>query len=143
MLERSSVLRELCILFAFGLLALMSYTCKDTSTNPDVGIDVVFPDSNVSYGQHVDPLFRLGCAFVGCHGADTYNANGFSLDSYAHLMFGPRRPVLPGDPENSVLVWRIEGRAGTGPRMPLNRMPLNDNQIRGMRTWIQEGAQNN
>jgi hypothetical protein len=37
---------------------------------------------------------------------------------------------------------KIEGRAD-GARMPLNRNPLNQNQINGIRTWINEGAQRN
>lgn len=126
-----------------GLLISFSFNCKDTSTDPDQTVNIVFPDSNVSYGRHVDPLFRLRCAFAGCHGSDTKGARGFSLDSYDNLMFGTRAVVLRGDPENSPLVWRIEGRVGTGARMPLDRTPLNDNQIQGIRRWIREGAQNN
>jgi hypothetical protein len=49
--------------------------------------------------------------------------------------------VIPGNPEASQLVLRIEGRAGT--RMPFGRNQLNQNQITGIRTWIAEGAKNN
>jgi hypothetical protein len=49
--------------------------------------------------------------------------------------------VVPNDPGNSGLVMRIEGSIGA--RMPLNRNPLNQNQINGIRTWIAEGARNN
>lgn len=123
-------------------MAFVVYSCKDTTTNPNDG-GIVFPDSNVSYGAHVEPLFFQRCAFTGCHGADTYSTRGFSLDTYDHLMYGTRPVVVRGDPELSPLVWRIEGRPGTGPRMPFGMAPLNDNQIQGIRTWIREGAQNN
>ena len=49
--------------------------------------------------------------------------------------------VVSGSPETSDLVFRIEGRVGQ--RMPLNRNPLNQNQINGIRAWIAEGLQRN
>ncbi len=121
-------------------------TCKDniTEQNPN---DIVFPDSGVSYGKHVEPLFLRACAFSGCHGADTFDERRFSLDTYQHAtskagIIVPCFPKEPCDPEASILVRRIEGLDGR-PRMPLNRTPLNDNQIKGIKTWIREGAQNN
>jgi len=131
------------VVLGCGLLIVLLSSCKDTATNPNQGSSIVFPDSNVSYGTHVQPLFDQQCAFTGCHGSDTYSSRGFSLDSYDHLMYGTRPVVVRGAPELSPLVWRIEGRPGTGPRMPFGLPPLNDNQIRGIRTWIGEGAQNN
>ncbi len=99
---------------------------------------VVFPTSNVHYGAHVQQLFRETCTLSGCH-----DGSGSQLDltTYGALMSIPGI-VVPGDPENSQLVWRIEGRPG-GNRMPLNMNPLNQNQINGIRMWIAEGALNN
>jgi hypothetical protein len=122
---------------------MANLACKDTIVGTSEADKIVFPDSNVSYAKHVDPLFRLRCAFPGCHGSDTKAVRGFSLDSYANLMFGDRQPVLRGDPENSPLAWRIEGGTGTGVRMPLNSTPLKENQIQGIKTWIRENAQDN
>jgi hypothetical protein len=119
-----------------------SWTCKEDITGGQP-IDVVFPDSNVSFGQHVQPLFIRGCAFSGCHGADRYAEDGYSLDSYEHLMFGTRAVVFRGDPENSLLIQSIEG-ANQVVKMPPRDFPqLNENQVRGMRKWVAEGAQNN
>lgn len=52
--------------------------------------------------------------------------------------------VIPGDPENSYLVQKLEGRAGiTGLRMPRNGPPyLTAGQIAIIRRWIQLGAKN-
>lgn len=115
--------------------------CKDDTTD-NGPIDIVFPNSNVSYGKYVQPLFDRGCAFSGCHGADTFEFRGYSLDSYGNMMFGTYRVVLPTDPDNSILVRRIEG-LDNKPRMPLDRTPLTTNQINGIKQWIREGAQNN
>lgn len=52
--------------------------------------------------------------------------------------------VRPGDPENSYLVHKLEGRAGiVGLRMPYAGPPyLTDNQIAIVRRWIELGALN-
>lgn len=53
--------------------------------------------------------------------------------------------VVPGDPENSYLIHKIEGRAGIfGLRMPRSGPPyLTDGQIRVIKRWIELGALNN
>jgi hypothetical protein len=52
--------------------------------------------------------------------------------------------VVPGDPENSYLIHKVEGRGGiSGQRMPFNGTPLTDGQILVIRRWIELGAQNN
>ena len=53
------------------------------------------------------------------------------------------RRVAPGDPENSYLIHKLEGRAGIGGvRMPLGGPYLTDGQIRVIRRWIELGAPN-
>jgi hypothetical protein len=53
--------------------------------------------------------------------------------------------VIPGDPENSYLIHKLEGRPGiTGLRMPRSGPPyLTDGQILVIKSWIQRGALNN
>jgi hypothetical protein len=52
--------------------------------------------------------------------------------------------VIPGDPENSYLVHKIEGRPGiVGGRMPFNGPFLSDGQILILKRWIANGAPNN
>lgn len=52
--------------------------------------------------------------------------------------------VIPGDPDNSYFIQKIEGRAGiVGLRMPRNGPPyLTDGQISIIRRWIELGAKN-
>lgn len=58
--------------------------------------------------------------------------------------------VIPGDPENSYLIHKLEGRISPesqrifGERMPRGTGPfLTDGQIRVIKRWIELGAPNN
>ena len=53
--------------------------------------------------------------------------------------------VIPGDPDNSYLIQKLEGTTGiAGRRMPFNGPPyLSDGQILIIRRWIALGAPNN
>lgn len=52
--------------------------------------------------------------------------------------------VIPGDPDNSWLVKKLEGTADVGQRMPRGNGPfLTEGQMLVIRHWIREGAQNN
>lgn len=126
---------------AMLLFAAVFISCKDDVVGEGGSpSNVVFPSSNVSYGQHVQPLFNQTCALPGCHD-DGVPQGQLKLTEYGKAVLEIPGIVVPGSPDQSTLVLRIEGRVGQ--RMPLNRNPLNQNQIGGIRTWITEGAQNN
>lgn|SRR3990172_1898030 len=123
----------------FPLLLLLFYAgCDDTTTNID---DEIIPDSNVSYSLHIQPVFNAKC--VNCHGAGTTEA-GLDLTTWAGTTADPRI-VVDSLPDNSVLVWTIEQRAGFPPMPPIDSRypPLTLNQLNGLKTWIAEGAINN
>jgi hypothetical protein len=48
--------------------------------------------------------------------------------------------VEPNDPENSYLIQKLEGRAGTGEQMPAGLPPLPQADIDVIRQWIADGA---
>ena len=123
------------------LIGIVAVGCKDDSPG-DMGSpsNVVFPPDSVSYLQHVQPLFDQTCALSGCHDAGA-PPERVKLTSWGETVIQMPGIVVPGNPGNSELVLRIQGT--TGQRMPLNRNPLNDNQINGIRVWIAEGAQQN
>lgn len=123
------------------LLGMMSLSCKDEITGDNAN-PIVFPDANVSYSKHVDPLFQQKCALAGCHAGSSAQA-GLNLfqPSYSQLINHQPRLVVSGASNNSLLVQRIDGRIP--PQMPFGREPLNSNQINGIKKWIDEGAQNN
>jgi hypothetical protein len=52
--------------------------------------------------------------------------------------------VIPGNPDLSYLVRKLEGGPGiTGARMPLGGPPLDPALIANVRAWITAGAPNN
>ncbi len=51
--------------------------------------------------------------------------------------------VVPGDPDNSLLVKKIEQTPPCGDPMPPTGVKLADAQIQLIRTWIQNGAKDN
>jgi hypothetical protein len=130
---------KLVILLLTSAIGLSS--CKDQIADPNAN-PVVFPASNVSFAQHVQPLFQSRCAFAGCH-AGSNPAGGLDLSSpaYNSLMSHQPRLVVTGESTNSLLIERLDGRIP--PQMPFNAQPINANQLAGMKKWIDEAAQNN
>jgi hypothetical protein len=101
--------------------------------------------------QTTDLLGRTSC--ITCHTDQGRNpAGGLNLraDPYAALVNVASREqpqvmrVVPGDPDNSYLIRKIEGGPNiTGARMPQNGPPfLTPEQILVIRRWIQVGAPN-
>ena len=137
------LVRTLVITGSLLTIVWISWTCKDDVSGGDSGV-IVFPDSNVSYMNQVQPLFDRGCGGQSsqCHGSETFAGRGFSLDSYDGLMFGQRTVVIRSQPDASALVLSIEGKSGSK-MPPQGFLPINDNQTKGIRQWVKEGAQNN
>lgn len=117
------------IALAFGIVS-----CKDEM--PTQG-SIVFPAAGVSFRQHVEQLFIQRC--TGCHGSST--PPNLVPPSYSSLMNYQPQLVISGQGDNSLLVQLLDGRAV--PAMPPTGDRLTDNQINGIKTWINEGALNN
>jgi hypothetical protein len=125
----------------FVVLSIAGNGCNEDNSNiAGSPSDIVFPPQNISFAQHVQPLFNQTCALSQCHD-DGPHQSDLCLTSYYNTMFRTPGVVIATHPELSTLVFRIEGSSGE--RMPLNTPPLNQNQINGIRTWIVEGAQDN
>ena len=122
---------------AIGGSVLLAWSCKDTITGPST---VVFPANNVSYNSEVQALFNQACNYSGCHDDGTHQSP-LKLTSWGETVT-VGGVVIPRKPDQSILVFWIEGRAGTE-RMPPGSQPLNQNQINGIRTWVAEGGKNN
>lgn len=120
---------------------LSTPSCKDEIADPSAN-PIVFPESNVSFTKHIEPLFQQRCALAGCHAGSNATAGlDLSIPAYSKLMNHQPRLVISGASNNSLLAQRIDGRII--PQMPFNRDPLNANQINGIKKWIDEGAMNN
>lgn len=51
--------------------------------------------------------------------------------------------AVPGDPDNSLLVKKLEGTQPCGDSMPPGGLRLKDEQLKQVRDWVQQGAQDN
>ena len=93
-------------------------------------------------------------ACINCHNPQfaffNGNLNLSATTAYAQLVntrssgkAGATR-VIPGDPNGSYLIQKLEGTPGiVGQRMPMTGPFLSPGQIAIIRRWIQEGALNN
>ncbi len=99
--------------------------------------EVVIPDSPViSFQYDVQAIIIGNCTQSGCHssGSDRPNA----LVTYDDI----HRIVNPGDARNSELYQRIVGKSGSL-MPPSSQRMLNENEIRSIYLWIEQGAKNN
>jgi len=119
------------------ILTFVLSSCKNSVDNP-IG-DIKFPSSNVSYKEQVQPLFNVGCIYSGCHDQRTPDNGNLSLTNYIDATTDDPGVIIKGNPTNSILIQRIKGQGGLMPPSS----PLNENQIQGLTTWIQEGGKNN
>ena len=124
------------ILVAIAFVIFISQSCDDSLTSTDVD-NIVMPDSNVSYGMHVAPVFEVKC--VPCHNSQRSEA-GLDLSSWVNATRDPSI-IFPGSDSTSILVYSIERFPPYAPMPPSEW--LKRNHIDGIRTWIREGAQNN
>jgi hypothetical protein len=105
----------------------ISVNCSDDPPPPPPP-----PSTTVSYADDVQPYFNANCTV--CH-VGSNPPKGVNLTSYQQVMAGGvgGAIVIPGDPGASVLVQQLED--GHKDQLAAD--------IARIRTWIQEGAQNN
>lgn len=130
---------RILITFSFITSLMILNNCDDTINQEDLD-SITIPSSNVSFNQYIQPVLNARCNNAGCHNS-TDRAGGLSLSSHAEAT-SDFLVVAPGLPDNSKLIWSIEGRSAY-PMPPIGYRPLTKNQIAGIRTWIKEGAKNN
>lgn len=95
-------------------------------------------------------VFDKSCAFSTCHGDGGGSGNlsltpGVSLANLVGVAADgdpTRTRVIPGDPDNSYLVSKLEDAEGiVGDVMP--PVPLESERVELVREWIAQGAQDN
>jgi hypothetical protein len=93
-------------------------------------------------------VFSVSCAVAGCHGGSSAQFGlrldpGFSAGNLINVP-SPRAPnlirVVPGNPDASFLIQKLEGTQSLGERMPLFGPYLPQSTIDVIREWIRNGA---
>ena len=120
------------------VVILFSQACDDTLNQVD---DSFIPEQDVSFNDHLLRVFELKCNNSGCHNSQ-FRAGGISLANCSEATENPL-VVFPHEPDNSSLIWSIEGQSGASQMPPLGYQPLTENQRKGIKTWIAEGAKCN
>lgn len=100
--------------------------------------------TKVSFKKEIMPILIKKC--MGCHNTEDEGPSGLYLDDYKELMRGDSRhgPVVtPGKGSKSILILKLNGTASFGKQMPRGKMPLDEETIELISTWIDQGAKNN
>jgi hypothetical protein len=135
-------------------LALGTVGCDESLsdlTGPTPDLEPTFSSIQQQIFSAGDSSGRPAC--TNCHNAIGSRFNGLDQTaavSYNNLVNVPSRfkagavRVIPGDPENSYIIHKLEGRSTiAGVRMPLNGPYLQSGQILVIKRWIEIGAPNN
>jgi hypothetical protein len=136
--------------------ALASISCDEKLadfTGPTPDLHPTFSSIQRDIFSAPDSSGRPACS--GCHivRGGRPPSGGMNLvgdAAYANLVNAPSRDkpgairVIPGDPEHSYIIHKIEGRTDiAGVRMPQGGPYLTDGQIAVIKRWIELGAPNN
>jgi hypothetical protein len=145
--------RELTLVLALTIASVACDEKLSTLAGPTPDLEATFASVQKNVFETTDSAGRTSC--VTCHtDVGRTPAGGLILlhdRAYDQLVnvesteVPSLKRVKPGDPDNSYMVHKIEGRPGiVGRRMPFNGPPyLTDGQILIMRRWIEEGAPRN
>lgn len=101
---------------------------------------IAFPaDGKINFVKHVQPILTASCR--ECHGP-TVRRGGLRLDSKASALKGGKAgpAVVPGNIAKSTLLARLAPEIEPAKRMPSKKPALPVEQVRILRTWIEQGA---
>ena len=93
--------------------------------------------ARVDYEREIKPILSENC--LECHSQDK-RKGGLSLATYGDVLDGGKdgAVVRPGHSARSMMIAKVKGEQGD--RMPLDELPLSDEQIALLQRWIDEGA---
>lgn len=130
------------VLSGIILIILTNMSC---SSDDGMGNEVncgVFPDSGLSYTQHIQPIFFEDCATTpGCHQTSS-QAGGLDLESSNPTFLSNNGLVVnPFSSVQSILFQTLFNEvSGVSGRMPPNAPRICDDKINAIETWINAGA---
>lgn len=106
-----------------------------------IGLSIIgcSPEERISFNEEIRPLLNEHC--VGCHGG-VKQSGGFGLvfrENALGLTTSGKKAIVPGKPGQSELIRRLR-HADPELRMPLDGVPLSEEEITLMERWIKQGA---
>lgn len=133
---------------AFVLTAVAKDAANNSTTSAAVNVNVSNPVV-MTLAQLQANIFTPRCS--GCHtgvGAvlpgvmnlSSTAASAAALINVTSLSEPPLKRVLPGNPDNSYIIHKLEGTQTVGARMPFGGPFLDQGTIDQVRAWIQAGA---
>ncbi len=98
----------------------------------------------VSYARDIDPIINIRCAECHSSEGEGKHVSGLDLTNYDGLMKGTNqggKMITPGSAIGSSFMVMVTRKDHL--RMPFGKSPLADDEIRAIRSWIDQGAKNN
>lgn len=147
-------MRGLRAVVVVPVLLLTAVACGESITDPmddDEEEDTREILTNPSFATDINEMIqRRGCAASGCHGGGVggMTLTATAADNYAawvnvQAVSEDFLRVEPGNPDDSYVVIKVEGRQTVGLRMPRGGGALDDIDLTNLRNWISNGAPNN
>jgi WD40 repeat protein len=94
----------------------------------------------VSFHRDVRPILQVHCQ--GCH-QPAKSGGKLVVTDHGSLLKGGRSEtpiIVPGKPDESLLIQEVVPREGDPPRMPKDAPPLEAAKVEVLRRWIAQGA---
>ena len=122
-------------------LIIFSLSFLNGCNNHTINVDnLVFPASNVSFQNQVQPFLQFYCTYSGCH-SDNPPVGVSSMSDWIALYSTENLGlIIPNNPDGSKLYQTIKGKLTHNPYL---YWTFKDNHIQGIWQWIKEGAKNN
>ena len=149
-------MKRLCHVTVLMACCLVFVSCDEelsSITGPTPNLEPTLSSIQTNIFNMSDSSGRLAC--IQCHtdqGRVPAGPGLVLLEGRSYLQLVGRAStgmpgatlVIPGDPQNSYLIRKLEGRDIAGERMPRSLGPyLTEGQIIVIRKWISDGAPNN
>lgn len=119
-------------MYRFALLTLPVLTLVPLVAGPAPNLT----DDPPSFKADVQPLLTKYC--VQCHGEMRPKA-GIRFDSYDGMMKSKRKPLVVGQPDQSVMVKSMTGK-GNKPMPPKRSPQPTKEEVDLLKAWIKAGA---
>ncbi|MDR0926260.1 MAG: hypothetical protein LBO69_00650 [Ignavibacteria bacterium] len=130
-----AIITAIILIFAS---AVIFSACSWTSGG---NTELIFPEKNVSYLLHVKPFFQQNCSYSPCHNSPSDpQSGGYVILEYHNVIAIPGF-IVAGNPDGSRLMQILDNK--TPHFTNFYRGNITDNQIKGIRQWLKEGAVNN